>query len=82
MTLIGMSKEDRRKGVWAYGCAAAKLNKSEVGQAVLALGLENCSDHQNHQELFIGAIHDLGGTPVAPDQQFDLTSYLAMSTVT
>jgi hypothetical protein len=91
MTLIGVSKEDKRndivvlnrslhfenQGVWAYGFAAAKLSKSEVGQAVLALGLENRADHQKHQEMLIGAIHDLGGTPVEPDQQYDLTSYLS-----
>ena len=69
MTLIVLSTEDT-------------LSKSEVGQAVLALGLENCSDHRKHRGRFIGAMSDLGGTPVAPDQPFDLTSYLAMSTVT
>jgi hypothetical protein len=90
MTLIGMSKEDKRndievlnrslyfehQGVWAYGFAAAKLSKSEVGQAVLALGLENRADHQRHEEMLIGAIHDLGGTPVEPEQQYDVSSYL------
>lgn len=90
MTLIGMSKEDKRndidvlnrslyfenQGVWAYGFAAAKLTKSEVGQAVLALGLENRADHQKHQEMLIGAIHDLGGTPVEPEQQYDVSAYL------
>ena len=78
MTLIGMSKEDKRndievlnrdlffenRGVWAYGFAATKLSKSEVGQAVLALGLENRADHQKHQEMLINAINDLGGTPI------------------
>jgi hypothetical protein len=55
MALIGMSKEDKRndlevlnrdlffehRGVWAYGFAAQKLSQSDVGKAVLALGLEN-----------------------------------------
>jgi hypothetical protein len=72
MTLIGMSKER---------IAAAKLSESEVGQALLALGVENCADHRRHREMLIGAIDDLGGTPVAPHQEFDLTSFLAMSTL-
>lgn len=75
MTLIGMSKEDRRDDI-------VVLSKIEVGQAVLALGVENCADHRRHQARLIGTIHDPGGTLVALDQQFDLTSYLAMSTVT
>jgi rubrerythrin len=91
MTLIGMSKEDKRndievlnrdlffehRGVWAYGFAAGKLSKSEVGQAVLALGLENRADHQKHQEMLINAIHDLGGTPVEMEKQYDLSRYLS-----
>lgn len=90
MTLIGMSKEDKRndievlngalyyenQGVWAYGFAAQKLSQSEVGKAVLELGLQNREDHQKHQELLMNAIHDLGGTPVAPEQQYDLSQYL------
>ena len=91
MTLIGMSKEDKRndievlnrdlffenRGVWAYGFAATKLSKSEVGQAVLALGLENRADHQKHQELLINAINDLGGTPVEMEKQYDLGKYMS-----
>ena len=89
MTLIGMSKEDKRndievlnrdlffehRGVWAYGFAATKLSKSEVGQAVLALGLENRADHQKHSEMLINAINDLGGTPVEAEKQYDVSKY-------
>jgi hypothetical protein len=91
MAIIGMSKEDKRndievlnrdlffenRGVWAYGFAATKLSKSEVGQAVLALGLENRADHQKHQELLINAINDLGGTPVEMEKQYDLGKYMS-----
>jgi hypothetical protein len=89
MTLIGMSKEDKRndievvnrdlyfeyRAVWAYSFAAQKLSQSEVGKAVLALGLQNQEDHQKHQELLINAVHDLGGTPVEPEKQYDLSRY-------
>ena len=89
MTLIGMSKEDKRhdievlngalnnenQGVWAYSFAAQKLSQSEVGKAVLELGLQNQEDHQKHQLLLMNAIHDLGGTPVEPLQQYDLSRY-------
>src|SRR5262249_3250748 len=91
MTLIGMSKEDKRndievlnrdlffenRGVWAYGFAAEKLSQSDVGKAVLALGLENREDHQKHQEMLINAIHDLGGTTVESETQYDLSRYLS-----
>jgi hypothetical protein len=91
MTLIAMSKEDKRndlevlnrdlffenRGVWAYGFAAQKLSQSDVGKAVLALGLENREDHQKHRELLINAIHDLGGTPIEMEKQYDLSSYLS-----
>lgn len=91
MALIGMSKEDKRndievlnrdlffehRGVWGYGFAATKLSKSEVGQAVLALGLENRADHQKHQEMLINAINDLGGTPIEMEKQYDLSKYIS-----
>jgi hypothetical protein len=91
MALIGMSKEDKRndievlnrdlffehRGVWAYGFAATKLSKSDVGQAVLALGLENRADHQKHQEMLINAIHDLGGTPIEMEKQYDVSRYVS-----
>jgi hypothetical protein len=90
MTLIGMSKEDKQhdievlnrslyfenQGVWAYDFAATKLSQTDVGKAVLALALENKADHQKHQELLISAIHDLGGTPVEPERQYDVSDYL------
>ena len=90
MTLIGMSKEDKlhdievlnrsllfeNQGVWAYDFAATKLSQTDVGKAVLALALENQADHKKHQELLISAIHDLGGTPIEPEKQYDLSDYL------
>jgi len=90
MALIGMSKDDKRndievlnrdlffehRGVWAYGFAATKLSRSEVGQAVLALGLENRADHQKHSEMLINAIDDLGGTPVEMEKQYDVSKYI------
>ena len=90
MTLIGMSKEDKlhdvdvlnrsllfeNQGVWAYDFAATKLSQTNVGKAVLALALENQADHKKHQELLISAIHDLGGTPVQAEKQYDLSDYM------
>src|SRR5262245_44071589 len=64
------------RGVWAYGFAADKLSTSEVGRAVLALGLENRSDHQKHQDLVGNAILGLGGTPIKMENQYDLSSYI------
>src|SRR5262244_3566353 len=64
------------RGVWAYGFAADKLSTSEVGRAVLALGLENRSDHQKHQDLVGNAILGLGGTPIKMENQYDLSSFV------
>src|SRR3954462_10403492 len=64
------------RGVWAYGFAADKLSTSEVGRAVLALGLENRSDHQKHQDLLGNAILDLGGNPIKMENQYDLSSFV------
>jgi hypothetical protein len=90
MSLIGLSRRDKRhdaevlnrslyfenQGVWAYGFAATKLSQTDVGKTVLELALENRADHQKHQELLLGAIVDLGGTPVAVEQQYDVSEYL------
>jgi hypothetical protein len=64
MTLIGTSKDDKRndievldrssyfehQGVWAYGFAAAKLSKSEVGQAVLAGPGKSCRSPETSRD--------------------------------
>lgn len=63
------------RGVWAYRAAAPKLSQSEVGKAVLALAAENRSDHEKHQDLLRAAITSLGGTPVAMENAYDLSSY-------
>jgi hypothetical protein len=60
------------RGIWAYRFAAEKLTKSDVGKAVLALGLENMADHEKHRELLSKAISDLGGTPLATEKSYDL----------
>jgi hypothetical protein len=64
------------RGVWAYGFAAGKLSTSEVGKAVLELGLQNRADHEKHQDLLRNAISELGGTPVQMEKDYDLSSYI------
>ena len=64
------------RGVWAYGFAAGKLSTSEVGKAVLELGLQNRADHEKHQELLRSAITEAGGTPVQMEKQYDLSAYI------
>ena len=65
------------RGVWAYGFAAGKLSSSEVGKAVLELGLQNRADHEKHQELLRSAITEAGGTPVQMEKDYDLSAYIA-----
>jgi hypothetical protein len=62
------------RGVWAYRFAAEKLSASEVGKTVRELGAQNRADHEKHQTLVANAIHDLGGTPVKMEQQYDLSA--------
>jgi len=64
------------RGVWAYGFAAGKLSTSEVGKAVLELGLQNRADHEKHQEMLRSAITEAGGTPVQMEKNYDLSSYI------
>jgi len=86
----GMSDEDKlndiqilnralffeNQGVWAYGFAAGKLTTSEVGKAVLELGLQNRADHEKHQEMLRSAISEAGGTPVQMEKNYDLSAYI------
>jgi Ferritin-like domain len=65
------------RGVWAYGFAAGKLSTSEVGKAVLELGLQNRADHEKHQEMLRSAISEAGGTPVQMEKNYDLSSYVS-----
>ncbi len=85
-----MSDEDKRtdiqilnralffenRGVWAYGFAAGKLSTSEVGKAVLELGLQNRADHEKHQDMLRSAITEAGGTPVQMENTYDLSAYI------
>jgi len=64
------------RGVWAYGFAAGKLSTSEVGKAVLELGLQNRADHEKHQELLRSAIAEAGGAPVQMEKHYDLSAYI------
>ena len=64
------------RGVWAYGFAAGKLSSSEVGKAVLELGLQNRADHEKHQDLLRSAITEAGGTPVQMENTYDLSAYI------
>src|SRR5262249_646012 len=64
------------RGVWAYGFAAGKLSTSEVGKAVLELGLQNRADHEKHQDMLRSAITEAGGTPVQMENTYDLSAYI------
>src|SRR5215472_3270821 len=86
----GMSGEDKlndiqilnralffeNRGVWAYGFAAGKLSKTEVGKTVLELGLQNRADHEKHQDMLRSAISEAGGTPVQMEESYDLSTYI------
>ncbi|NJN30857.1 MAG: ferritin-like domain-containing protein [Synechococcales cyanobacterium RM1_1_8] len=64
------------QAVWAYGAAAAQLSSAPVGKAVLALGLANQADHKVHRDTLASVIKSLGGTPVGPEDSYDLSAYL------
>src|SRR5262249_56658572 len=86
----GMSDEDKRndieilnralffenRGVWAYGFAAVKLSKTEVGKTVLELGLQNRADHEKHQDMLRSAISEAGGKPVQIEESYNLSTHL------
>ena len=65
-----------QQAIWAYGVAAGALSDSDVGQAVLAIALANQEDHVAHRNVLSQVIRDLGGMPVMPQPEYDLSSYL------
>jgi len=64
------------QGIWAYDFAAEKLSDTDVGKTVLALALENQTDHKQHRDTLIATIRNLGGTPVSAESSYDLSAYL------
>src|SRR5215467_9396527 len=63
------------RGVWAYGFAAGKLSTSEVGKAVLELGLQNRADHEKNKDRVARAINERGNTTVHMENIQKLTTY-------
>lgn len=76
LTILNAALDLENQGIWAYGAAAPKLSKTEVGKTILALALRNQADHKKHAEALVGAIKSLGGTPVAAKNEYDLSSYI------
>jgi len=64
------------QAIWAYGFAAGKLTSTEVGKAVLGVALANQADHKKHRDVLTEAIKSLGGTPVAAEKSYDVSSYI------
>src|SRR5512146_3113963 len=64
------------RGVWAYGFAAKKLSTTNVGKAVLELGLENQADHKHHISILSSAIREMGGDPVQSQTEDDLSALI------
>jgi rubrerythrin len=64
------------QAIWAYGVAASKLSSTDVGKAVLALGLANQADHMAHRDTLASVIKSLGGMPVKAENKYDLSGYL------
>jgi bacterioferritin (cytochrome b1) len=64
------------QAIWAYGVAAGKLSSSDVGKAVLAIGLANQADHKMHAQALDGIVRQLGGDPAMPQADYDLSSYI------
>lgn len=64
------------QAIWAYSFAAGKLTSTAVGKAVLAIALANQADHKKHRDTLSAVITQLGGMPIAAQQQYDVSSYL------
>jgi rubrerythrin len=64
------------QAIWAYSAAAGKLTSTDVGKAVLALALRNQNDHKKHRDALAAAVKQLGGTPVAAQNSYDVSSYI------
>ena len=64
------------QAIWAYGVAAGKLSKTEVGNTVLVLALRNQADHKKHLAALSGVVKSLGKTPSQAKKSYDLSSYI------
>jgi rubrerythrin len=64
------------QAIWAYGAAAGKLSKTEVGKTVLALALRNQADHKKHLAALSSVVKSLGKTPSPAKASYDLSSYV------
>jgi rubrerythrin len=64
------------QAIWAYGVAAGKLSKTEVGKTVLALALRNVADHKKHLAALSSVVKSLGKTPSPAKSSYDLSSYI------
>ena len=64
------------QAIWAYGVAAGKLSKTEVGKTVLALALRNQADHKKHLAALSSVVKSLGKTPSPAKSSYDLSSYI------
>jgi rubrerythrin len=76
LDILNHALHAEHQAVWAYDFAAGKLSSTDVGKAVLAIALENQSDHKQHRAALSATVQDLGGTPVQPESSYDLSSYL------
>lgn len=64
------------QAIWAYSFAAGALSNTDVGRAVKALALKNQADHMTHRDTLAAVVAQLGATPVEPEQEYDLSSYI------
>jgi len=76
LVILNAAIDLENQGIWAYGVAGGKLSQTNVGKAVLALGLRNRADHIKHRDVLVGIVKKLGGTPAPAKDSYDLSSYI------
>ncbi|MBW4697077.1 MAG: ferritin-like domain-containing protein [Aphanocapsa lilacina HA4352-LM1] len=76
LAILQAAHDLESQAIWAYGAAAGKLSKTDVGKTVLELALRNQADHKSHRAALADAIKSLGATPAPAKDSYDLSAYL------
>ena len=72
VALLNVALELEHTAIFAYGVAAGS---GLLSQGALAAGGLFKGSHESHREALTGAIHSLGGFPIAAREAYDLSAF-------
>ncbi len=76
IAILNAAIDLEQQAIWAYKTAAGKLSSTDVGKVVLDVATKNLKDHEQHRDLLVSAVRQLGGTPSPARDSYDLSTYI------